>query len=288
VKPGAAISALTAQVVIPAGSVVKLQSSLRTLAADDITTADLGKLTLDVSGTPLTRDQFTFSNVGYDAQGQYVATLNVTNASMMPGSVLTMRTPSGNFALKTIVSASGSGTRVDLNSTARALLAEQLSKSGKAIDPDSIPAASVDLVADRLATLLTSGANQDVLAASKLVTAVESVATAVSNGLGSDATTLSQIQTSTNTDNPGSTGGNGGGGGGTVAPVLKLSGTVTVEGNARDQAMVQLSTMGGIVVAKTATDDTGAYAFYDIPAGTYFLIVAVNGAEPKTQTVVIN
>lgn len=86
---------------------------------------------------------------------------------------------------------------------------------------------------------------------------------------------------------PGVGGGSGGGGTGAgPLPIPSLSGTITVNGTARAKVLVQLTDSSGFV-RKTATDPTGRYDFYDIPAGTYTLVCAVDGAVQEQRTVTI-
>jgi hypothetical protein len=282
--PGTTINGLTARMVVPAGAIAKLRTGLRTQATDDVTTADLDKLTLTVDGKTFGRDQFTFTDVSTDTQGNLIATLKVDDP-LVPYTVLTLNTPSGHFALKTIIPASGTGVQIDLSSTARALIAERMQEQGRTYDEAAIPAESIAVIADRLLNMLTSTSTTDILHAEYLIKAVRLVTDAVLNGKGTDTATLNQIRSDTNS--PPAGGGGGGGGGGSTSPVLKLRGTVRVGGVAKYQAMVQLNTTGGTVVAKTATAVDGTYAFYDIPDGTYILTVAVNGAVQSSKTVTI-
>ncbi|HEY9722369.1 MAG TPA: hypothetical protein V6D47_10160 [Oscillatoriaceae cyanobacterium] len=79
----------------------------------------------------------------------------------------------------------------------------------------------------------------------------------------------------------------GGGGAPPLPPPPSLSGVVTVAGVARANALLQLDTMDGTLVAKTASDSNGAYAFFNLPDGVYQLIVAVDGAVNSTRIVTI-
>jgi hypothetical protein len=171
-----------------------LRSTLRTVATDDVTDHDLSKLVLNVGGTKLTQEQFSFSDLHYDPAGQLVANLNITNTTLMPGSVLSMATPSGNFVLKVIIPSSSSGiTQIDVTSTARTLIAEKLFALGTPTDPTTIPAAAIALIEERLSSLLTSSLSSVVLEATRLMTAVDLLSSAVSSGKADDPATLTQI-----------------------------------------------------------------------------------------------
>jgi hypothetical protein len=193
-EPVTPLTKLRAEVTVPAGAVVKLRSTLRTVATDDVTDHDLSKLVLNVGGTKLTQEQFSFSDLHYDPAGQLVANLNITNTTLMPGSVLSMATPSGNFVLKVIIPSSSSGiTQIDVTSTARTLIAEKLFALGTPTDPTTIPAAAIALIEERLSSLLTSSLSSVVLEATRLMTAVDLLSSAVSSGKADDPATLTQI-----------------------------------------------------------------------------------------------
>lgn len=212
--PTAPLTALNAHVVIPAASVSKLRSSMRAQSVADETAQALGALHVYVDGQRLNADQFSFTEAGYDSMGRLTTTLKVSGFEMAPGAIITLSTVTGSFALKSVVSASGSGMTVDVGSTAKALIVEQMQKDGKTVDPDAIPAASIDLVAAKLTNLLTGSANVNVLSASNLVSAISQVANAVADGKGANTDTLNQISQNT--------GGGGGSSSSSYAPKLSV------------------------------------------------------------------
>lgn len=270
--------------VVPAPAIHRLRSGLRTQATNDVTVADLARLGLIVSGTTLGADQYRFTGVSYDANGQLVANLTV-DVPLNPGTILTLRTASGNFALKLVIPANATGgAQIDVNSSARALIAERLAAKGQTVEPDSIPAASITLIADRLANLLTSTGSTDVLTADILVKTITRVVDVVITGNGDDADVIALIRKDTNRSDPDSS---GGGGGGAATP--SLAGTVTLGGGVLGKrALVQISNKSdGTVIAKTATDTSGRYAFYGIPDGTYILTVAVDGAVQQSREITL-
>lgn len=209
IVPGPAVTTLAATVVIPSGAINKLHTGLRTQATASVTAADLANFKLSVGGQTLTADQFSFSDISIDQHGQLVATLTISGATLEPGSIMTLATPSGTVAMKGFVPAAGASTRIDITSTAQALIAEQMQADGKTADPATFPAAPVQLVIDRLLSELTGTGSGNVLTAMKLVTTVQEVTGAISGGKGTDSTTLTRIRHMFDTF-----GGGGGGGGG--------------------------------------------------------------------------
>lgn len=219
----ATINGLTAKLVVPAGAISKLRTDLRTRATTALTTADLGKLTLTIDGKTFGPDQFTFTDVSTDVRGNLIAILKVDDA-LVPYTVLTLRTPAGNFALKMIIPGAGNDAQIDVSSTARALIAERMKDLGKTYDEAALSAEAVAVVADRLLSILISSSTTDVLHAANLVRAVQLVTDAVLNGKGTDSATLSQIRTDANSPPSGG----GGGGGGSDGSTADESTTVTV------------------------------------------------------------
>lgn len=198
---------MAATVVIPSGAVTKLRTGLRTQAAADMTAADLANFKLSVGGQTLTADQFSFSNISLDQHGQLVATLTITGTTLVPGSIMTLVTPSGTVAMKGFVPAAGASTQIDVASTARALIVEKLQADGKVADPATFPAQAVQIVIDRLTAELTAAGSASVLTATHLVRAVREVTTAIIGGKGTDQQTLNWIR-----GLPFASGGGGGGG----------------------------------------------------------------------------
>lgn len=70
-------------------------------------------------------------------------------------------------------------------------------------------------------------------------------------------------------------------------PSSTLTGIVTVGGTARALAQVQIHDATGALVAKTASRSDGSYAFHDLTAGTYTVVISVNGAVTKTTSATI-
>jgi hypothetical protein len=70
-------------------------------------------------------------------------------------------------------------------------------------------------------------------------------------------------------------------------PASTLTGIVTVGGTARALAQVQIHDATGALVAKTASRADGSYAFHDLAAGTYTVVISVNGAVTKTTSATI-
>jgi hypothetical protein len=67
-----------------------------------------------------------------------------------------------------------------------------------------------------------------------------------------------------------------------------LRGVVTVGGLPRAGVVVQVRALADhALIAEAASGADGAYAFPDLPAGTYFVVVAVDGAMPQTQIVTV-
>jgi hypothetical protein len=70
-------------------------------------------------------------------------------------------------------------------------------------------------------------------------------------------------------------------------PSSTLTGIVTVGGTPKAFAQVQVHDAAGALVAKTASRTDGTYAFHDLAAGTYTVVISVNGAVTKTTSVTI-
>lgn len=71
-------------------------------------------------------------------------------------------------------------------------------------------------------------------------------------------------------------------------PASTLTGIVRVGGTPKALAQVQIHDASGALIAKTASRADGTYAFRNLAADTYTVVIAVNGAVTQTTSVTIN
>jgi phosphatidylethanolamine-binding protein (PEBP) family uncharacterized protein len=153
------------QVVLPAGSYLKLRS-MGVQNVTEVSDSDLRKLRFAINGQILTADQVEMLGSSWDEQGRLILKVRL-RGPMGPGPLtLGVSNASGTVALLADASPDQQGdVTLSVDSTARSLVQAILRRQR---ENQAVPPAIYQLVADRLASLIMSSQTTGVLDAPQL------------------------------------------------------------------------------------------------------------------------
>jgi YVTN family beta-propeller protein len=168
-------------VEFPAGTLVALQTGLRTQAAiapSDLSVTDLQHLTITLNGQAIPSDQITFQPPTFGDNGQIIVRFTVAGRLVSAADRIQISTPGRKVVLQ--ADADKGQLTINTASTATTLLQDALRAQGSA--GTTVPPHAVERVAALLASALISSNTDDPTTSRSLRYALDQLATSIAKG----------------------------------------------------------------------------------------------------------